>query len=100
MKERLINATKMIFSWVTLILMGVFVLILAVYLVLLCVGGDTALKLNEFISTAILPKMYVVSVVTSFTGLFNMYLRGIKAFTLESGTGSKSKRRNRNDLQL
>ncbi len=91
MKEKLINITRIVFSCVTACLMGVFVLVLTAYLAALCIGGETAAEINNFISGMILPKIYIVSVITSFTGLINMYLRGIKAFTLESGLGKKNK---------
>ncbi len=92
MKEKLINLTKTIFSYVTAALMAIFVLILAAYIVALIIGGDTGIAIDHFFSASVLPIMYIVSVVTSFVGILNMYLRGKKAFTMESGTGKNNKK--------
>lgn len=85
MKEKLIKITGKIFSYVMAVLMLLFIFILAVYVVLLPIGQEIAAPVNSFISAHILPKMYIMSVVSSFVGLINMYLRGKKAFTLDSG---------------
>ncbi len=85
MKDKLIKLTGKIFSYAMAVLMLLFVFILITYMVMLLIGGNVAIAMNDFISVHILPKMYIASVISSFIGLLNMYLRGEKAFTLDSG---------------
>ena len=89
MKEKMIKITSAIFSGVTALLMALFVLILAAYIIAMVAGGAAAVQIHGFISVNVLPRIYLISVVASFTALLNMYLKGEKAFTLDSDKNQK-----------
>jgi len=85
MKEKLINITQKLFSYINMLLLLAWVLILLAYTAALFIGGDTAVMIDSFLAGHVLKKTYMFSVIASFIAMINMYLSGVKVFTLEIG---------------
>lgn len=86
MKEKFINITQKAFSYINILLLAVWVLILLAYTAALFIGGDTAIAIDSFLSGHVMKKTYMFSVIASFIAMINMYLSGVKVFTLEIGS--------------
>lgn len=88
MKEKLIKITQKLFSYINIALLLVWIFILVAYVVALVVGGETAVNIDSFLAGHVLKKTYMFSVIAAFVAMINMYLSGVKVFTLEIGDRS------------
>lgn len=85
MKEKLVKWTQAVFAYGMSILLVVAFVVAVAYVIALLFGGRIAIEINAFLTTYLLPVVYVSAIILAFVGLGNMYLRGEETFKLEIG---------------
>ena len=88
--KKISNVCKLIFGYGIMISLFVGGLTFFGYVAALIVGGDTAVKICDFISKTVNKNMIYLSTIMILLGLVAMYLAGEKALTPSQSKKSKT----------
>ncbi len=83
MKKKLANGIRALFAAGITLTGVVTLLVLLTWIILLFIGGETAVVIEAFLYGRIFPAMYFAVVALAFLGIVYVYLTGIRTFRFD-----------------
>lgn len=84
MKQKLAKLLRSVFGIGEMLLMAGALIILAIYVFAIIIGGEAAVSIEAFIYNRVFPVMFFAAIVLAFIGILYVYLTGYKTFRFDS----------------